>query len=387
MEETNKSYSCWDTCISVRFNSSVSHPTMIRLLEMMKKRGWDIQTDQRILEEYPILADDHFEGQKDELKFKAEKYPAGFKLSFYQDINTVNSNGGQYDFDKFEKMPYLIKLRFQVELKHIKKYLEQEGYYDGSKPSLKNSFDKVMYHIKDCCHYTQGKELPDYQVEEYNAKDKDGKILKNGQVKYFRDHKGRLQRGTIYHNINNMWWVIINKYQYTNVASFYFFDLDSKENRQRKLVKPSGKHNPKSRITPNEEQINAWIKQAKKAGKKERITNANEILSYLYSLNWTSRKFQFYLKSNGRVGLYETESRAWGILKKFEQPKELALYTRTLPMSSTESSWVKGLREYVVHGKPGITQWFCTDQNGEGFTAYKWPDVREKLWKIGALVS
>ncbi len=383
--ESNKTYSCWDTNISVRLDSSVSHPTMMKLLEMMMNRGWNIQTDQEILERYPLLANDHFEGKKDKLQFKAEKYPAGFKLKFYQDVNTVNSNGGQYDFNKFEKMPYLIKLRFQVELKHIKYFFEQEGYHDGSKPSFKNSFDEVMYRIKDSCHYTKGKELPNYKVEEYNARDKDGKTLKNGQVKYFRDHKGRLQRGKIYHNINNMWLVILNKYEYRNIASFYFFDLDSKENSQRKLVKPSGKHNPKSRIIPNEKQIDAWIKQAKMANKKERLSNANEILSYLYSLNWTSRKFQFYLKSNGRVGLQEAESRAWGVHKKFEQPKELVLYARTLPMSSTESSWVKGLREYVVHGKPGINKWFCTDQNGEGSTAYKWPEVREKLWKIGAL--
>lgn len=387
MNKTNKSYSCWDTNLNVRFNSSVSHPTLMRLFEMMENRGWKIRTDQRILEQFPILADDHFEGQRGDLKFKAEKYRSGFKFEFYQDVNTVNSNGGQYDFDKFEKMPYLIKLQFKVERNHMKKLLEHEGYIDTTDPEFKTAYEKVMFRIKDCWHYVEGKELPDFKIESYNATDKDGKELRNGQVKYFRDHKGRLQRGTIYHNINNMWWVVINKFSYRNIASFYFFDLDTEENRKRKLIEPSGNHNPKSRMVPNESQIIDWRKQAKKSSREERINKANEILSYLYSINWTSRKFQFYLKSNGRAGLQETESKAFGIHKIFDEPRELTLYGRTLPMSSTESSWVKGLREYVMHGKPGITQWFCTDRNGEGSTAYKWPEVREKLWEIGALVS
>ncbi|WP_156290753.1 hypothetical protein [Oceanobacillus salinisoli] len=387
MGKESKSFRCWNTNLSVPFDSDISHPTMKRLLEMMQKRGWKIQTDQRILEEYPILADDHFEGRKGDLKFKAEKYPAGFNFEFFQDINVENTNGGYYDFDKFEKMPYLIKLRFLLEKKYMIKLLDDEGYSDGSESTFKYAYEEVMHRIKSCCHYKEGKELPDFEIEEYNAKDKDGKILKNGQVKYFRDRKGRLQRGVIYHNINNMWWTILNKYEFTNIASFYFFDLDTEENRKRKLVKPSGKHNPKSRSVPDENQIEKWKSKAKKSTKQERITKANGILDYLYSLNLTSRNFQFYLKTNGRVGLKETESRAWGIHKKFEEPIELPLYTRTLPMSSTESSWVKGLREYVVHGKPGITQWFCTDHNGEGSTAYKWPEVREKLWKIGALAS
>lgn len=372
------------TFLGVSTSSTISHPTLDRLFSMMKERGWKIQIDQDTLEQFPIIAKNFFQGKKGDLLFKSHRYPTGFELEFYQEINTVNKNGGKHDFNKLKLMPYLIRCRFLVELKYIKEFLSNEGYEDESEPILKYAADEVEHRIKGSWWYEE--EKADRQPD-YNATDKDGKRLTDGQIKYFRDHKGRLQRGTIYHNINNMWWVIINKFQFRNIASFEFFDLDTAENRIRKFVKPSGKHNPKSRIVPNEEQIKVWSMQAKKADKTERIEKANEILSFLFSLNWTSRKFQFYLKMSGRIGLQETESRAWGIYKKFKNPKELPLYTRTLPMSSTESSWVKGLREYVVHGTPGITKWFCTDHNGEGSTAYKWPEVREKLWKIGALAS
>lgn len=134
MNKEVKSFRCWDANLSVPFDSNVSHITLIRLFEMMEKRGWEVKTDQRILKEYPILANDHFEGRKGDLKFKASKYPAGFKIEFYQDINFKNSNGGYYDFNKFEKMPYLIKLRFLVEKKYMIKLLEEEGYSDCSEP-------------------------------------------------------------------------------------------------------------------------------------------------------------------------------------------------------------------------------------------------------------
>lgn len=372
------------TFLGVRTVSRISHPTLERIFVMMKERGWKILIDQDVLERYPSIANDHFEGQKGDLHFKSSRYPAGFEIEFFQEVNTVNKHGGKYDFNKLKHMPYLIRCSFLVELGHIKQLLLKEGYEDKSQPVFKNAADEVQYRIKCCWHYEENK--ADKQPD-YNATDKDGKRLRDGQLKYFRDTKGRLQKGIIYHNINNMWWVILNKYEFRNIASFYFFDLDTKENKIRKLVKPSGKHNPKSRLLPSEEQLMEWRRKAKQADKGERIIQANKILGYLYSLGWTSRKFQFYLKPTNKVGLQETESKAWGIHKIFEEPKELKLYARTLPMSSTESSWVKGLREYVVYGKPGITHWFCNDRNGEGETAYKWPEVREKLWKIGALTG
>jgi hypothetical protein len=372
------------TYVGVRSESKISHPTLDLLFNMMKGRGWEIQTDQGTLERYPSIAKDFFEGKKGDLLFKSHRYPVGFEIEFYQEINTKNPSGGRYDFDKLKRMPYLIRCRFLVELNHIKQLLIGEGYKDDSEPVYKYAADRVEHLIKSCWHYEEGK--ADKQPS-YNATDKDGNRLRDGQLKHFRDRKGRLQKGIIYHNINNMWWVILNKFEYTNIASFYFFDLNTEENRKRKLVKPSGMHNPKARRVPDAEQIEDWRKLAKKSNRQERIEKANKILSYLYSINWTSRKFQFYLKDSGRAGLQELESKAWGMHKVFDNPVELSLYSRHLPMSSTESSWIKGLRDYVVHGKAAVTPWFCTDRNGEGSSAYKWPEVREKLWKIGALAG
>jgi hypothetical protein len=206
-----------------------------KVFSLLKTRGFTIQTDQRILREYPTLADTHWEGSKGNLLFKAKIYPAGFELKFYQEVVTENPHGGYYDFDKFEKMPYIIRCEYILTRKYICELLESEGYINESKPTFKLALDDVMYRIKSCWHYKEGKELPEYNLPSYNSEDKDGKQLRNGQIKYFRDRKGRLMRGTIYHNINNMWWVVISKFSFTNVASFDFFDLDTEENSQRKI--------------------------------------------------------------------------------------------------------------------------------------------------------
>jgi hypothetical protein len=199
--------------------------TLNKIFKLLKSRGFIVQTDQQILEEYPILADTHWEGSKGDLLFKAHIYPAGFELEFYQEIVTKNRNGGFYDFDKFEKMPYLIRCEFIITRKYVTHLLETEGYINKTEPTFKYAIDKVMNRIKSCWHYKEGKELPDYKLPSYNSRDRDDKQIYNGQVKYFRDYKGRLKRGTVYHNINNMWWVVLNKYDYTNVASFQLFDL------------------------------------------------------------------------------------------------------------------------------------------------------------------
>lgn len=358
-----------------------------QIFDLLKQRGFVIQTDKRILEHYPTLADTHWEGAKGDLLFKSEIYPAGFSFEFYQEVITKNPNGGCYDFDKFEMMPYLIRCEFLITRKYICQLIEQNDFENKGEPHFKYAIDDVMYRIKNCCHYRDGKELPEYEFEGYNSKDKDGKQLRNGQLKYFRDRKGRLRKGVIYHNINNMWWVVLNKYEFTNEASFYFFDLDTVENRQRKLVKKSGYHKPISRIKFDDNLTNDISKECQKIGKQGRLLKANEMLEKLYRYGWTSRHFAFELKANGRLGLLEIESKAWGNHKVHDIPIKLSLYGSTLPMSSSESYWVKSLREYVVHSKRSITEWFCNDRNGEGRDAHYWPEVRKFAWEIGVLAS
>ncbi|MCM3239077.1 hypothetical protein M3589_15240 [Heyndrickxia oleronia] len=373
------------TCLYLRDESTNSQKLLQELFKKMRGRGWSIETDPYYLENFSLLAEDHFLGIKGDLKFIAEKYRMGFKIEFFQEINFINKNGARYDFDKLKHMPYLIKCSFLVELNHIKSFCLENGYVDKSEPVKQKAFEKVMKHIKSSCHYELGKELPDFDIPKYNCTDKDGKRIRNGEVKYFRDSKGRLQKGIVYHNINNMWWVILHEYKYSNLADFELFDLDTEENMLRKYIAPSGHHNPKSRDIPTPEQYEVWMKKAKKGGVIQRVEYANDFLDYLYEINWITHRYKFYIKDNGRLGMIELENKVWGGHKVFDKPQQIKLYSRSLPMSSTESSWIVALRNYITSGKPTLSKWFCKDSNGEGSTAHKWPEVRDKAWKIAAL--
>ena len=384
------------------FSDKWSHYQILdKLLDfMVVDRGFKVGRDPEIEKHYSRLSKDHWYGRKGDLELKARRYPAGFELQFFQNLVFKNKCGGCYDFDKYNKMPYLIKLLYRNEMWYIKQFLDQLGCVDNSEPVCKNAEEKIKLNYVKCWHHPQTsmdfslQELDGQNINEsYNNTDKDGKTILNGDIKYFRDRKGRLMRGKVYHNINNMWWVILNRYEYRNLACFELFDL-TPDNNAKKIVRRSGHHNPKARWMPTYQEINAWQKEMKSTGKEGRIKAANKFLKYLYSIDWITRCFQFVLKENGRLGLVEPKGAPnfsfLGIPRKetiYETPRPIPLYPSPRHMSSTEASWVKGLREYVVHGPgPRISAWFCRDSNGEGISAYLWPDVREKLIKMGAMV-
>ena len=214
-----------------------------RIFNMMRDYGFEICNDMEVSK---IIRKDHFVGVKSELKFKASRYPRGFKIEFYQELVTVNSNGGYYDFDKFQKMPYLIKKQCILAVNKICSFLS-EFSQNKTKPDCRTAENAIKYAYVQSWHHPQ--ESMDYDLSElngttceesYNNTDRDGKTIFNGELKYFRDHKGYLNRGIVYHDLNNMWWVILNDTEIAKIADFQLFDLSDSDLRKRvkKDIKP-----------------------------------------------------------------------------------------------------------------------------------------------------
>lgn len=224
---------------------SYNHYSILNeVFDFMRKRGFEIGMDPKTKEQFPSIAKDYFYGRKGDLEFKANRYPTGFEIQFFQNVVFENRNGGEYDFDKFRKMPYLIRLSYINESNRIMEYLKSKGFSDVSKVEYTLAEDSIKQDYVESWHKSQvdmNFKLSDLDgpsgQPSYNTCDRDKKEILNGQVKYFRDYDGRLMRTKVYHNINNMWWCITSDTEYTNKASFHLFDATEEDFKNRRVVK------------------------------------------------------------------------------------------------------------------------------------------------------
>lgn len=205
---------------------------------MLAADGFDVQKDPEV---HKIIRRDYYIGKFHDLEFAARKYQNGFEIEFFQNVNFENPNGGRHDFDKFSKMPRMIQLyfvKFKNKIVNLLKSLVPD-ICDNSTlfPKLAEEWIKCRY--VESCHHEQ--ENTDFDLRSldgqtqppYNGMDRDKKIIRNGEIKYFRGRNGYLYRGRVYHDLNNMWWVIVNKYSVKKVAAFELFDLAPGDERGR----------------------------------------------------------------------------------------------------------------------------------------------------------
>lgn len=247
---SKNSYRIYDTTICYR-NNTVNAPkgldswrfkyphfgTLHRIFNMLRAEGFTIENDAEVAK---CIRSDYYIGRRGDLELYAHRYPAGFEIMFFQNVVIENKSGGRYDFHKFQKMPYMIRLRFMKYRDKIIALLKSvEDLKDESRaePRLSEEWIKARY-VEEWHHEQKDmnfllSDLDGQTQEPYNSRDRDGKTVHNGEVKYFRHWNGRLYRGRVYHNINNMWWVILDRFTVRNVASFELFDLTPEDNRRR----------------------------------------------------------------------------------------------------------------------------------------------------------
>lgn len=195
---------------------------LLSIKRLFLKNNYEFYYDPYILKKYPILKNSHFAGHKGDLKFILETYPMGLKIEFYQELNYENKSGGRYDFNKFSKMPYLIKKQFLLIKNKLIACFEKRKISNNLKKVPANAYEAIHLHRKELEDF-QGNGFYSKPISFYNAKDADGNQLVEGEERYFYDYNGKLGRGKVYYNINNMWWVLCNNHCYKNVASFDLF--------------------------------------------------------------------------------------------------------------------------------------------------------------------
>lgn len=240
--------------------------------------GFYVSEDKEIKKNFPSLNETHRAGGFDDLRFKAQYAPIRFEIEFYQDVFHVNSHGGFYDFDKYKKMPYLIQKRYDWTLEKLLEYFEKCGYsIEFPENTCKGDAFIIRDYIRSRHHPQENwfsLKAVDGQTAEHemNGTDRDGNILRNGETKYFRDRSGYLLRGKAYHNINNMWWVLLADGQVKNVACFDLFDLKETDFRGRWK-----EHRPPQKYVERKKQLSLCsVKELERELKRRRRKKKNE---------------------------------------------------------------------------------------------------------------
>lgn len=141
-----------------------------------------------------------------------------------------------YD-DRSVKLNYLDSKRIELEIsKFLKPYPEKEivKEFKGAEFIINNKKESWHSHHKEKLDELglEGVkfQMSDYDLKSYNSKDKNKKQIECGEEKYFYNGKS-LQKGLVYHNINNMWWILCGG-EVRNKASFELFDYAGQPKRK-----------------------------------------------------------------------------------------------------------------------------------------------------------
>ncbi|MGN6234958.1 UvrB/UvrC motif-containing protein [Dyella sp.] len=151
------------------------------------------------------------------------------ELKFFQDVNAPDrpDHGGRYQLDKERHMPYLLRLEMERTRRRVRDYLCNvfSGYtFKAGEPqrgSGATAMECIAASYASSWHFKG--DLSSYKIDPRNRQSADGLTINHGARVWFFDRKGRVASGTAYYNINNMWWVVTGRYDYTNLSNFELF--------------------------------------------------------------------------------------------------------------------------------------------------------------------
>lgn len=204
-----------------------------RIVQTLNRLGWACTVPEDYIKQYGLsFARNRRTCEKGDLKGWLDISGRCIKFEMWQGVNTPTrpDHGGKYESDKEAVAPYLLRLEMFRTRNRIRDYLCNvfTGYqFDAAHRSIyKNplamtALEQIQKHYVESWHFKG--DLTTYQISDCNRQSADGVMLEHGQRVWFADRKGRICTGTGYYNINNMWWVVTGKYEYTNEASFELY--------------------------------------------------------------------------------------------------------------------------------------------------------------------
>ena len=196
------------------------------MLRFFSSIGFYVTKNKILAKKIPGQKDCFKYGRYSDLEFEADGYKNDIKITFFY-------------MDRHSQMPYLVQKQFDLTINKLAKFLKERGIVLEREAVLRGESFVVQRYINSW-HHPQNEAFCLSEVDgetagfQYYAMDRDGKIIRNGEIKYFRDENGYLSQGKVYYDINNMWMVILPCGTVRKRSCSQLFDLADTDEKCRK---------------------------------------------------------------------------------------------------------------------------------------------------------
>jgi hypothetical protein len=212
----------------------------VSIIRFLKKRGFKIGENKSFKEHFSTLSKFHKIGFKKDVALLMEINARSIKITFGNIQNLWKGIAQSFwdnpNDERYTKLTYLENIAVKLEVKKLMDYCQKFNLTtiieDKDLSPEEFIIDKLNKntHIHGkvtCLEDIKNSITTDSYNWTHNSDDKNGKKIICGETKYFYDYtNNRLSCGVVWHNINNMWWVICGG-KLRNIACFNLFDYEN----------------------------------------------------------------------------------------------------------------------------------------------------------------
>jgi hypothetical protein len=222
------------------FTLNVPHKNKwLAIIRFLKRRGFKVTENAYYKKQYECLSPYHKIGYKKDIVMLMEINCGRIDVEFGNIQNLWKDKPQNFwndpSDDRHTKLTYLEGLAVKLEIKKLMQFCDKYNHEFVPEDSSFNPEEYIInklninshIHGKVTCLNDIKKSIAEDSYDyTHNSTDANGKKIICGENKYFYDYfTRRLSVGVAWHNINNMWWVIVNNRKY-NIACFNLFDFD-----------------------------------------------------------------------------------------------------------------------------------------------------------------
>lgn len=211
----------------------------LSIIRFLKKRGFSVKENETYKKHYSCLSKFHKIGFKKDVALLMEISASSITVEF-GNIQNLWKDMAQSFWDdpndeRFTELNYLQTIAVKLEIKKLMQFCEKYNLNFVPEDSDLSPEERIINKLKinshihgkiNCLNDIKDSITTDSYDWKHNSNDKNKKKIICGEVKYFYDYfNKRLSYGVVWHNINNMWWVICSG-KLRNIASFDLFDYE-----------------------------------------------------------------------------------------------------------------------------------------------------------------